>query len=151
MTGFTEKLLELVKASGWQTFFLSIAFGAFIYLVSHGSIDLPAEYRFILPFAWLGALICGALALSAVAEAIAASARQPIQKIRSDSLRRKKKREFATEIAFLTDHERQILGYFREKQIKRFEADQDAGHAATLLAKGFIRRASPFASGHTRC
>ncbi|WFE76021.1 hypothetical protein [Roseinatronobacter sp. S2] len=51
----------------------------------------------------------------------------------------KKKQAFLADIPYLTDKERIILGYLRHHKQKRFTGAQDAGHAVTLLAKGYVQ------------
>lgn len=48
-------------------------------------------------------------------------------------------RRFKEDIPYLTEKEKKILGYLRHHKQKRFTGASDAGHATTLLSKGYIR------------
>lgn len=138
MFDLAAKFLDLVKASGWQNLMLSIAGALFIALVRFDYIDLQG-FRLALLIAWAFLLICGALAFASLATWLGSGLTDLLAKWRVARRKADQRKAFLEDILFMTIKEKQILGYLREKKLRRFDADQDGGYAASLIAKGYVR------------
>ncbi|WP_306005602.1 hypothetical protein [Aquicoccus porphyridii] len=60
-------------------------------------------------------------------------------KRQSKAHHKKRVQEFIADIPYLTENEKVILGYLRHYKQKRFTGAHDAGHARTLLSRGYVR------------
>ncbi len=132
------KWLEILKASGWQTTALTIAFGLIVVLVKSDVIPTTDKPLWIaLPA--IGALIFGCLSLAAMGSALA-NAIKPAARIDQWRLKRQEERAVREFIPYMTDKDRAIIGYLLHHNQKMFQADQDGCYAAPLISKGIIRR-----------
>jgi hypothetical protein len=135
-----SKLLDLLKASFWQAAMIAVACLLLIYLNSIGLIS--AIDSLVRPL-WVAIFISGGLALAAEAADLEQSYRKWRAKTRDEQERRRtfKRLEqgFRDYVPYLTERDRQILGYVLHYKQKTFLADDDGGHASTLLARGFVR------------
>ena len=128
-----SKWLEILKASGWQTLALTIAFGLFIYLVNKGVIPTNNDPLWIaLPT--LGFLICGFLALARIGSAI-----DPATHIRIWRHKKRTRDKLKKFIPFMTEKDKEIIGYLLRHNQKVFTYDDTGGYAGSLISKGFIR------------
>lgn len=131
-----SKIFESVKDSGWLAAMLAVASGLFLYLASVGTI--PPLEPWMVVVAWAVLLTAAAVAAAAVASAVQRVGTRLVARGMARRARIKAGRAFRDYIPHLTDRERQILGYLREKNQKTFVADHDGGYAATLLARGIV-------------
>lgn len=132
-----SKYLDLLKASGWQTGMIAIAGALFLYL-SKINVLPPLDPPWIALVAWAIVFVCGALAAASLATVIQAFVRSLYAHFSHYRARKKAEQAFRAYVPHLTEKERIILGYLREKNQKSFTADHDGGYAGTLLARGFI-------------
>jgi hypothetical protein len=130
------RFLDLLKASGWQVGAIALAAALFLYLGGTGVI--PGVEPWMKLVAWTIMLFSGALALAAIGTASHKGARASLVVWHRHRARQKAEQAFRDYIPYLTEKERQILGYLREKKQKTFVADHDGGYAGTLLARGYV-------------
>ncbi len=130
------KASDLLKASGWQAAGIAAGCGLLLWL-NTSSITPPFPEWAVLVL-WCGTVLAGFLALAALAEQIMKPIRWLWQRAQQTSARKRAEKAFRDYIPHLTEEERQILGYLREKKQKTFTADQDGGYAATLIARRFV-------------
>lgn len=128
--------LQILKASGWQTFAIALACGLFLLAESRGLMP-PAESIVKQSVIFL-LLISGCLALTSIfsnsLKFFGISYR-----IRRYAHKRKEQKTLEEYIPYMTDHERIIIGYLLEKNLKTITAESDGGYASTLLSRGIIR------------
>ena len=132
------KWLEILKASGWQTAALAVAFLAFWGLIRTGVIPTSDSSLWVaLPA--LGALICGALALASIGDALIKAIKPAarIDRWRRIRLDRKCAEAF---IPYMTKEDKKIIGYLLHHNQKMFQAEVTGGYAAPLISKGIIRQ-----------
>ena len=128
------KWLEILKASGWQTAALAVAFLAFWGLVRTGAIprsDSPLWEA--LPA--LGALICGALTLASIVEA-----RKPVARIDRWRRMRLDQRRAEDFIPYMTKEDEAIIGYLLHHNQKTFQVGMTGDYAAPLISRGIVRQ-----------
>lgn len=129
------KWLEiLLKTSGWQMAALTVAC-LLILVFDFVPTTNSALWRTIFSIA---AVIFGCLSLAAILRALA-EAIKPGMKIAQWRLKRKKIKEAREHIPYMTDKEREIIGYLLYHNQKMFQTNQDGGYAAPLLNKGIIK------------
>lgn len=131
-----SKYLDLLKASGWQTGSIAFAAGLFLYLSKIGV--LPELEPWMVIATWVVVFLCGALAAAAMGSVVQWALQTGWAALQRRRARAKLREAFIDDIPFLSERERLILGYLREKKQKTFVADHDGGYAATLLAKRYI-------------
>lgn len=85
------------------------------------------------------AILSGCLFVSSIIPEVWQATESHRLERRSRAHHKKRIQEFIADIPYLTEKEKTILGYLRHYKKKRFTGAQDAGHAATLLSKGYIR------------
>jgi hypothetical protein len=130
------KWLEILKASGWQTSFLAVAFGAVLLVMHMGFLVSPSPW-----FTALCALafaICLSLALASIGHAIA-DFLQPRKWLAEWIFVRQQRKAVREYIPFMTKHEKEILAYLLAKNLKIITTDQDGGFATTLISRGILR------------
>ncbi|MFD1156904.1 hypothetical protein [Roseovarius aestuarii] len=134
--------LEVLKASGWQLFAISIALTGFWLLLQFEflpKIDLPLIV-YGLP---LAILVTFALALVSAAEALAKRIQSWNQKRVLEANKEKKAEEqrqiFRDYVPFLVEKEWEILAYLYQNKEKTFVASVDGDLASTLYNRGFIK------------
>jgi hypothetical protein len=129
-----EKALELIKSSGWQTSAIAAAFGLGLWLIALNTVpapDPPLMIAIVLVF-----LVSSFLTIATIASALSI----PIRKRLAVSLAKRNLAVRAEKaIRYMTDKERIIIGFLLHHNQKVFDAEQDGGYAATLLARGFVR------------
>ncbi len=131
------KWLEILKANGWQTIALTVACILIVELIKKGIIPTTDSPLWIaLPS--IGALIFGFLSLASIASA-AAKYIKPGVRIDQWRMRRRKIKEIIEYIPYMSDKDREIIGYLLYHKQKMFQADNDGGYAAPLISKGIIR------------
>ena len=132
------KWLEILKAKGSHTAALAIASGLIYVLVIFEIIpttDSPLWEA--LPA--IGALIFLSLFVAAVGDEVV-KITKPADRIGRWCLKRREAREIREFIPYMTDKDREIIGYLLHHNQKMFQADQDGGYAAPLISKGIIRQ-----------
>lgn len=102
---------------------------------------LPELGPSLLLAAWIIVFLSVALTVAAVGPTIEVLTKAQFAKISANKQVRELENEFRRQVPYLSEKERQILGYLWHQQIKTFTADHDGGHAATLIARGYIRYA----------
>ncbi|CTQ67163.1 hypothetical protein [Roseibium alexandrii] len=131
-----SKLGEIIKISPRLGFTLSASCGLIIYLGSTGTV--PGIEGFLLTALWLLMALFAAVAASGVLAAL----QEFSSYIAAWFAKRKHiadlQKQFADDIPRLTDRERMIFGYLLHHNQDTFTAAADAGHATTLVAKGYI-------------
>lgn len=130
------KSIDLLKASGWQMAMIAAACGLLLYLSAAGII--PAMEPGWALLVWAGMLIAGGLAVAALLSSFQRAFGALWDRWQRHRSLQKAEQAFRNYIPHLTDKERQILGYLREKNHKTFVADHDGGYAGTLLARGIV-------------
>ena len=121
------KWLEILKASGWQTGALALAFAAFIALVKAEIIPTTDSPLWIaLPA--IGGLVCGFLAFGAIADVLA-QVFKPALRFSMWRLRRIELKQTQEYIPHMTDEDKQIIGYLLYHNQQTFQADDDGGYA----------------------
>lgn len=130
------KWLEILKASGWQTTALAVAFGLFLVAGHNGW--FPPFDPLVTQLVTLAVLVCGCLALASIASATLKFF--PIQiwlKYLINNYRNKL--QIIKHIPHMTLTERKIIAYLIARNQTTFTAAAaDGGHAATLLARGIV-------------
>lgn len=134
------KIVDLLKASGWQAAMIAVAAGLFLFLSDHGVLPKLSEVL------TLGALavmfLSAALAIAPVAAALQDWVAERIAKAQVIRDRRTAvdavKQKFRDYLPYMTSRERQILGYLLKRRQKLFTADADGGYAGTLMSLGFV-------------
>ena len=138
MTTPDPRWLELLKATAWQTFAVACASGVFLMGSRQGW--LPKTSELLLSIAAFAFLLCSALTIASVVSGVLQffGVRQRfIRWMR----RRREERELATYIPHMTHEERAIIAYLLARDQKTIIADQDGGHAMTLISRGVLVRA----------
>ena len=131
------KWLEILKANSWQTAFLAIAFGVFIILVKFEIVPTTDSPLWIaLPI--FAMLICLCLFLASVGEELTKII-NPIARIGRWLQNRREAQDAYKFIPYMTDVDRNIIGYLLYHNQKMFQTIQDGGHAAPLISKRIIR------------
>ncbi|MBZ9984755.1 hypothetical protein LB521_26855 [Mesorhizobium sp. BR-1-1-8] len=132
-----SKALEYLKTAAWQTTTIAIATALFLYLSRTGS--LPALDPLPSLVAWVLLFLSAALSVAAIGQ----SAQRGVEALWKLFLKRrarlKAEQSFRAYEPFLSETERQILGYLLNYKLKTFVGDQDGGYAGTLIARGTIR------------
>ena len=131
------KWLEILKASGWQTANLAIASVLIVVLVKFEIIPTTDSPLWVaLPA--ISALIFASLFVAAVGDKLVKIIK-PVDRIGRWCLKRREARETREFIPYMTDKDREIIGYLLYHNNKMFQANQDGGYAAQLISKGIIR------------
>ena len=128
------KWLEILKASGWQTAALTVAFVTFIILVKT-EIVLTTDSPLWIAIPAIAALICGSLFLASIGDWFVKAIKPRIGKWRRIRRNQKMVRDF---IPYMTDQDRAIIGYLLHHNQKMFQFEDTCGYAAPLLSKGII-------------
>jgi hypothetical protein len=131
------KWLEILKASGWQTASLSIAFLVILFLIKNEVIPrTPSPLWEAVPA--IGAIIFGFLSLGSLGSSLF-KFYQPEKAYTAWRIKRYKLNEIREYIPFMTVKDKEIIGYLLHHNQRLFETAKDAGYAAPLLSKGIIR------------
>lgn len=132
-----EKLIDLLKTGGWQSFFVAAALFGFLLLQGSGVIDTtPVPY--LVPIVWLVAIVLLGVAAASLGDQIKLYFRKKREVEAHKIAEFSKRKAFIEDIPRLTTKERQIFGYLLAKNQKRFDADATGDHASNLIAKGYI-------------
>jgi hypothetical protein len=131
------KWLEILKASGWQTTALTAACVVIIVLIKQDIIPTTESPLWIAVPSVFG-VIFSFLSLAAIGNAFV-TAFEPGKRIKYWLFMRKKIKEVDDFIPYMTDKDKEIIGYLLYHNQKTFQADSDGGYAAPLIAKGIIR------------
>ena len=137
MTELLAKFIDLLKASGWQTAMIAAGTALFIYL-SHDGVLPALEPPLIELVAWAVLFVSAALAAASLISAVQQVLRHGWKQLQLHRAIRNRRNTFIKNIPFLSEDERRILGYLREKKQKTFTADHDGGYANTLIAKRYV-------------
>ena len=129
--------IEILKASGWQTTALTLACIIIVVLVKQGIIPTTDSPLWVAVPSIAG-LIFGFLSLAAIGDALVKTL-EPSKRIKQWFWKRKKTKEVSNFIPYMTDKDREIIGYLLYHNQKTFQADSDGGYAAPLISKGIIR------------
>ena len=130
--------LEILKATGWQNFGLSLAFATFIFFVRSEDIPVTNSSLWIAVPA-ITSLVCGGLALAAFGNAITIFTKNWASRYFA---RRKYRKMVEKCIPHMTEQDRAIIGYLLYHNQKTFQATSDGGYAAPLIGKRIIRVAA---------
>lgn len=131
------KWLEILKARGWQTAALATASGLILVLVKCKIIPTTDSPLWVtLPF--ISLVVFASLFIAAVGDEIAKIIK-PVDRINQWYLKRREAKAVREFIPYMTDKDREIIGYLLYHNQKMFQADQDGGYAAPLISKGIIR------------
>lgn len=138
MSPADPKWLEILKASGWQTAALTVAFALFVVLVRADAIPTTNSPLWIaLPS--LAVLVFGALTAASIGDSLFKAINPTARLIRWIRLRQEQKRAQAF-IPYMTSKDKEIIGYLLHHNQKMFQADLTGGYAAPLISKQIIRR-----------
>lgn len=129
------KWLDILKASGWKTTALAVAFGLFILIAHWGWFSALPDW--VIPGAAFGFLVCGCLALASIGST--AFKFFPIQERIVHWLNvEREKRAARNYIPHMTREERAIIAYLLARNQTIFVANRDGGYAMTLISRGFV-------------
>ena len=131
------KWLEILKASGWQTFALAAACGIIIILINHGIIPTTDDPLW-LAIPSIGGIVFGLLALTSILSA-SVNYLEPGKNIKVWSAKRKLTKEAEAFIPYMTEADKAIIGYLLHHNQRMFQYEQDGGYAAPLISKGIIQ------------
>jgi len=129
--------LEILKASGAQTTALTVACIVIVVLIQQDIIPTTDSPLWVAVPSIAG-LIFGFLSLAAISSAFIKTI-EPGKRIKYWLYKRKKAKQVNDFISYMTDKDREILGYLLYHNQKTFQADSDGGYAAALISKGIIR------------
>jgi hypothetical protein len=130
------KFVDLLKASGWQMAMIAVACALLLYLSAAGVIPgIEPGWTLVV---WAGMLIAAGLAIASLLASLQRVSEAAWRRRQQRQAVRREEQAFRDYVPYLTENERQILGYLREKKLKSFLADHDGGYAGTLLARGFV-------------
>ena len=87
---------------------------------------------------YLSMFVCGALALASLGPPIQRGTSAMWTQLKRRRAKARARQAFINDIPFLSEDERKILGYLREKKQKTFGVNVDGGYASTLLGKRYI-------------
>lgn len=132
-----EKIIDLLKTGGWQSFFIALSLFVFLRLQSVGVIDTSAV-PYLAPIVWLLAIVFSGIAVASLGDQIKHWLQERRKRRLTFQAREARRKAFVEDIDRLTDKEREILGYLLSKNQKRFDADSTGDHASSLIAKGYI-------------
>lgn len=132
-----SRFMDLLKLTGWQTAMVAIGAAIFLFLTKKGY--LPATPIFFELVLWAVLIFSVCLAAAAAAPHIQQQASNALARRRAAKARELQRQAFIEDIPYLTEHERDILGYLRHHKQKRFSVASDGGYASTLIAKGYVR------------
>jgi hypothetical protein len=132
--------LEILKASGWQTWALATAAGLLLYGNSKKLLPVTLE-PWQLQAATAVFVICGCLWLASVGASLVKAAQAPRAKIGQLWVISRAKRQIAKAIPELLPREREIIAYLLAKNQSLFTNTVDCGHACTLVSKRIVDRA----------
>jgi len=137
MSATDPRWLEILKASGWQTTALAIGCAIIAVLVKREIIPTDGNsYWISIPIA--GAVVFGCLALASILDT-ANQFFNPLVGIKRWQRIRKEKREVEQFIPYMSKKDREIIAYLLHHNRKMFQAENDGGYAAPLIARGIIR------------
>lgn len=129
--------LEILKASGWQTTALTLACILIVVFIKQGIIPTTDSPLWV-AIPSIAGLIFGFLSLAAIGNALV-KAMEPNKRIKIWLLKRQKAKQVRDFIPFMTNKDREIIGYLLYHNQKTFQAESDGGYAAPLISKGIIR------------
>ena len=136
--------LELLKASGWQLFGLSLALSIFWLLIFFAYLP-PIELPIIIYGLPLAILVLFFLAAVSAAEKFSSLVARfwetkQGEKRRTEAYQKEKER-FEKYVPYLTDIEWRILAYLFQNDQKVFTASVDGDLASTLYNQGYVKMA----------
>lgn len=132
-----SKALDYLKTAGWQTTTIAIATALFIYLSKTGI--LPALAPLPTLVAWVILFLSVALSVAAICQSAQRGTEALWKLFLARRARLKAEQTFRDYEPFLSEKERQILGYLLKHRLKTFAADRDGGYAGTLIARSIIQ------------
>ena len=134
------KWLAILKATGWQTSALAAACALTYIVIRSGLIPTDGSpYWLAVPA--IGAILFACLSAAAIASAVVKTL-EPGKQIGKRLSIRKEQADVRAYIRYMTEKDREILSYLLHHNQKMFQADQDGGYAAPLIARGIIRIAA---------
>lgn len=137
MSAADPRWLEILKASGWQTTSLALACTVILLLVEAGVIPTDGSIYWT-SFPIVGLVIFGCLALASILDT-ANRFLNPLAKIRTWQSIRTEKLEAEKFILYMSQKDREIIGYLLHHKRRMFQTENDGGYAAPLIARGIIR------------
>jgi hypothetical protein len=131
-----SKILEFIKLNGSKSFAFGAGCAAFLALAYSGLIGTVEPL--VIQFVALVFCVTAALAVVALCTGIADlfALRHRFDRW---MLARAERADLKRYLPFMSAQEREIIGYLLAKNERVFTADSDAGHAATLLGKRYVR------------
>lgn len=132
-----SKWFDVLKANAWQYACLGAACVALLLFDEWGwlPIQLDATFKQIVVVA---AFVFAALWVASIGTTVSKAARAPWSAFRRWRARRAHAEEFRAYIPHMTPESRAVFAQLLHENHKDFTADQDGGHAATLIGRGFI-------------
>lgn len=131
-----SKMGEIFKLPARLGFTLCVSCAAVIYLGSQGII--PGVTGLLLTTLWILAAFFAAVAAAGLLSVLQKLCEHVFSFVSTKRKRRAMRKQFIEEIPLLTERERQIFGYLLHRNQNTFTAEQDAGHASTLVARSYI-------------
>lgn len=132
------RLVELLKASGWQSGMIAFACCAYLFLEQREFIPTPPS-EWVVTCVWMLLLLTTGLAIAPFCawlqrhfEAIAKKRELANKRLAAQS-------KFVSDIQFMSHRERIIFGYLLKRGTNTFYAEQSGGHAANLIGKGYVQ------------
>ena len=130
-------LLNILRANAWQTGALTIAFALIFMAMKFNMVPTIDDRWMILPVA--GMPIFGMLFLAAIVKPLTENILKKTQARRQLRDEQSMAHQY---IPYMTDKDREIIGYLLHHNQKMFESLENGGHANLLIAKGIIRLAA---------
>lgn len=129
------KWLELLKASGWQTFAIATGCAVLFALIQRHILPSPGD-ALLVAIAGVG-IVCACLSAASILNAVVRAV--PVGRWFSNwNRRRRSRKSVADYIPFMTDDDRAIIGYLLHYQQKTFTAAHDGGAAVGLISRGIV-------------
>jgi hypothetical protein len=131
--------LSILKTSGWQCAAATVASGLLLFANERQWLPVPLPDWAALA-AEVALLVFGCLAVASLGLEIVRSSKPAIDHFNRWRWTRKAKRQAEAYLPHLRERDRAIIAYLLEKNETGFTTELDGGHAAGLIAHGFIVR-----------
>lgn len=130
------KWLEIFKLSLWQTFGGAVICAGY-FLLPVDTMAPPLANDFVASGFFLFLLIFGGLTLVGLMQWTFETF-DPVGSIRQRLTKRREVRELRKFIPYMTDKDRQIIGYLLYRKQRIFNYLEDGGYASDLIARGIV-------------
>ena len=132
-----SKWFDVLKASAWQYLWLFVACAALLLFDSWGMLPVALEAT-AKQIVEIAAVIFAALWLASISSSLTTVAKIPWGTIRRWLALRAHAKAFCDYIPHMTPESRAVFAQLLHDNHKDFSADEDGGHAATLIGRRFV-------------